>query len=314
MRRLLVQLSGLYLVAVAAFGGGSVLHDRPDWANAARTAAVEVKHAVSEWTEQTAASVHDSVTAWLDELTATQPSLRGSQPEEQPAPAAQVPVPVPKPVLARRREPAKTQVATAPQSPPLSPVHVNARTSHPRCASRASALGREHGAARHPTCRRSSSARRSDRARARQLTREPLLGVLREFRSVPLCKQSGPWAVGPAHVRLHQRRRRFAHASRLAGVDGTRGQRDRRQRRIAIDRNAGWILSTGSGPDAAPLHFGAMERADAVRDVLQLDRSRQRHRARHSRRRRRRIEPCWARVPAPDAYASHRRRRKTCSI
>lgn len=124
MRRLLVQLSGLYLVAVAAFGGGSVLHDRPDWANAARTAAVEVKHAVSEWTEQTAASVHDSVTAWLDERTATRPSLRGSQPEEQPAPAAQVPVPVPKPVLARRREPAKTQVATAPQSPPLSPVHV----------------------------------------------------------------------------------------------------------------------------------------------------------------------------------------------
>jgi lipoprotein-anchoring transpeptidase ErfK/SrfK len=133
MRRLLIQLSGLYLVAVTAFCGTGVVHERPDWAHAVRTSAIEVNDAVSNWTRQTAASVHNSVTAWLDDKTASEPSLRGTQLEEQPEQqtAQAMPPPAVTPVPP---QPAHTQSAPTPtpDSLPLRTVRITPERQIPR--------------------------------------------------------------------------------------------------------------------------------------------------------------------------------------
>jgi len=124
MRRLLMQLGGLYAVAVVVFCAAGVFHDRPDWAQATRSAANDVRDTVVAWTSDTADSVHGTVTAWLDRQTSEPPPLRGTQSEDRAAPKIQPVAPsvvaAPKPQTPAK--PTDTQVAAAPESTSQSPA------------------------------------------------------------------------------------------------------------------------------------------------------------------------------------------------
>jgi lipoprotein-anchoring transpeptidase ErfK/SrfK len=123
MRRLLSYLAGTYALAVVMFCTAGVLHDRPDWADATRSAANTVSDAVVAWTSDTADTVDQTVTAWLADEPKASPPLRGTT-HEEPAPAV---------VAVPRQKPIETQVAAAPEpapapviayAPPVAPAPV----------------------------------------------------------------------------------------------------------------------------------------------------------------------------------------------
>jgi lipoprotein-anchoring transpeptidase ErfK/SrfK len=133
MRRLLVTLSGLYAIAVVAFCTAGVFHDRPEWADATKSAAIEVRDTVVAWTEDSADAVNETVVAWFDEPEAS-PPLRGTHdaPAAQPQPTV-VATPRQKPIEQPAEPTVPTQVAQAPQ-PVFVPAAPPAPVAEPKPA------------------------------------------------------------------------------------------------------------------------------------------------------------------------------------